>query len=108
MAVKIRLARFGAKKRPFYRIVVADSRAPRDGRFIERIGQYNPMLPKDDKNRVVIKTDRLNYWLGVGAQATERVLWFIKKGMETKPKKTQEKKVETKKVETKKVKEQEA
>jgi small subunit ribosomal protein S16 len=81
MAVKIRLARFGAKKRPFYRIVVADARAPRDGRFIERIGQYDPMLPKDSKNRVVIKADRLKHWLSVGAQATERVLWFIKKGM---------------------------
>lgn len=81
MAVKIRLARFGAKKRPFYRIVVADSRAPRDGRFIERIGQYNPMLPKDNKNRVVVKASRLKYWLSVGAQATDRVLWFIKKGI---------------------------
>ncbi|NSM56990.1 30S ribosomal protein S16 [Wolbachia endosymbiont of Atemnus politus] len=111
MAVKIRLARFGRKKRPFYRIVVANSQAPRDGRFIERIGQYDPMLPKDDKNRVVIKADRLKYWLSVGAQATERVLWFIKKGvvaLETEPKKTEKKKVETKKVETKKVKEQEA
>ncbi|QOD38267.1 30S ribosomal protein S16 [Candidatus Wolbachia massiliensis] len=106
MAVKIRLARFGAKKRPFYRIVVADSRAPRDGRFIERIGQYNPMLPKDSKNRVVIKADRLRHWLSVGAQATERVLWFIKKGivvLETELKKT-----EKKKVEIQKVKEQEA
>jgi small subunit ribosomal protein S16 len=72
---------FGAKKRPFYRIVVADSRAPRDGRFIERIGQYDPMLPKDNKNRVVVKADRLKYWLSVGAQATDRVLWFIKKGI---------------------------
>lgn len=94
MAVKIRLARFGAKKRPFYRIVVADSRAPRDGRFIERIGQYDPMLPKDNKNRVVIKADRLKHWLSVGAQATERVLWFIKKGIITLE--TEEKKVEGK------------
>ncbi|MGL9717487.1 MAG: 30S ribosomal protein S16 [Wolbachia sp.] len=106
MAVKIRLARFGAKKRPFYRIVVADSRAPRDGRFIERIGQYDPMLPKDNKNRIVIKADRLKYWLNVGAQATERVLWFIKKGIIALE--TEKKKVESKKVETKKVKEQEA
>ncbi|MDM8334845.1 30S ribosomal protein S16 [Wolbachia pipientis] len=106
MAVKIRLARFGAKKRPFYRIVVADSRAPRDGCFIERIGQYNPMLPKDNKNRVVIKADRLKYWLGVGAQATERVLWFIKKGIITLE--TEPKKAEKKKIETKEVKEQEA
>ena len=81
MAVKIRLARFGAKKRPFYRIVVADARAPRDGRFIEKIGQYNPMLPKDDKNRVLVKADRLKYWMNVGAQATDKVLWFIKKGL---------------------------
>ncbi|MDN5248070.1 MAG: 30S ribosomal protein S16 [Wolbachia endosymbiont of Tyrophagus putrescentiae] len=84
MAVKIRLARFGAKKRPFYRIVVADSRSPRDGRFIERIGHYNPMLPKESKDRVVIKSDRLKYWLSVGAQATDRVLWFIKKDVDVK------------------------
>lgn len=97
MAVKIRLARFGAKKRPFYRIVVADSRAPRDGRFIERIGQYDPMLPKDKKNRVVVKADRLKHWLSVGAQATERVMWFIQKGivdLETESKKIEKKKVE--------------
>ncbi|WP_341808205.1 30S ribosomal protein S16 [Wolbachia endosymbiont (group E) of Neria commutata] len=101
MAVKIRLARFGAKKRPFYRIVVADARAPRDGRFIERIGQYDPMLPKDNKNRVVIKADRLKHWLSVGAQATERVLWFIKKGLVTLE-------AEEKKVEEKTIKGQEA
>ncbi|AZU37197.1 30S ribosomal protein S16 [Wolbachia endosymbiont of Bemisia tabaci] len=96
MAVKIRLARFGAKKRPFYRIVIADSRAPRDGRFIERIGQYDPMLPKDNKNRVVVKADRLKHWLSVGAQATERVLWFIKSivDLETESKKIEKKKVE--------------
>ncbi|GFR21331.1 30S ribosomal protein S16 [Trichonephila clavata] len=90
MAVKIRLARFGAKKRPFYRIVVADSRAPRDGRFIEKIGQYDPMLPKDNKNRVVVKAARLKHWLSVGAQATERVLWFIKKGIVTLENRTKE------------------
>ncbi|WP_395463148.1 30S ribosomal protein S16 [Wolbachia endosymbiont of Cantharis cryptica] len=106
MAVKIRLTRRGTKKRPFYRIVIADSRASRDGRFIERIGQYDPMLPKDNKNRVVVKTDRLKYWLSVGAQATERVLWFIKKGIITLE--TELKKTEKKKIETKKVKEQEA
>ncbi|MGL9725562.1 MAG: 30S ribosomal protein S16 [Wolbachia sp.] len=97
MGVKIRLARFGAKKRPFYRIVVADSRAPRDGRFIEKIGQYDPMLPKDNKNRAVVKVDRLKHWLSVGAQATKRVLWFIKKGiitLETESKKIEKKKVE--------------
>lgn len=81
MAVKIRLARFGTKKRPFYRIVVIDARAPREGRFIEKIGQYNPMLSKEDKNRVIVKSDRLKYWLNVGAQATDRILWFIKKGI---------------------------
>lgn len=108
MAVKIRLARFGAKKRPFYRIVVADSRAPRDGRFIERIGQYDPMLPKDSKNRVVVKADRLQYWLSTGAQATERVLWFIKKGMITLETEEKKAKVKGTKVEGKKTKEQEA
>ncbi len=81
MAVKIRLARRGAKKRPFYRIVVADARAPRDGRFIERLGHYDPMLPSDHQGRVKIKADRLEYWLSVGAQATDRVQWFIKKGL---------------------------
>ncbi|MDD9332036.1 MAG: 30S ribosomal protein S16 [Wolbachia sp.] len=81
MAVKIRLARFGTKKRPFYRIVVADARAPRDGSFIERIGQYDPMLPKDNKDRVIVEAERLKHWLNVGAQATDRVLWFIKKGI---------------------------
>ncbi|UWI82956.1 30S ribosomal protein S16 [Wolbachia endosymbiont of Howardula sp.] len=81
MAVKIRLARFGAKKRPFYRIVIADARAPRDGKIIERIGHYNPMLQKGDCNRVVINNDRLQYWLGVGAQATKKIIWFIKKGI---------------------------
>lgn len=82
MAVKIRLARHGAKKRPFYRIVVADARAPRDGSFIERLGHYNPMLSQDNKDRVKIKNiDRLKYWLSVGAQATEKIQWFIKKGL---------------------------
>ncbi|WFW29712.1 MAG: 30S ribosomal protein S16 [Wolbachia endosymbiont of Menacanthus eurysternus] len=78
MTVKVRLARFGKKKHPFYRIVIANSLAPRNGRFIERIGQYNPMLPKHDKNYVVIKIDRLKHWLDLGAQPTKRVLWFIK------------------------------
>ncbi len=106
MAVKIRLARFGAKRRPFYRIIVADSRAPRDGRFIERIGQYDPMLAKDNKNRVVIKADRLKYWLSVGAQATERVLWFIKKGLLDLE--TEKRKMEPRETKRKKEKEQEA
>ncbi len=77
MAVKIRLARGGAKKRPYYRIVVADERAPRDGRYIERIGSYNPMLPKGDENRVQLVTDRVKYWLGEGAQPTRRVEMFL-------------------------------
>lgn len=74
MSTKIRLARGGSKARPFYRIVVADSRMPRDGRFIERLGSYNPMLPKDHDERVVIKdAERVKYWLDKGAQATDRV-----------------------------------
>tara|TARA_B100000686_G_scaffold349946_1_gene444534 strand:+ start:1017 stop:1484 length:468 start_codon:yes stop_codon:yes gene_type:complete len=77
MAVKIRLSRGGAKKRPYYRIVVADERMPRDGRYIERIGSYNPMLGKDDENRVILETDRVKYWLGEGAQPTRRVEKFL-------------------------------
>lgn len=77
MSLRIRLARGGAKKRPFYRIVVADSRMPRDGRFIERVGTYNPMLPKDDPNRVSLKTERVQHWLGVGAQPSDRVVRFL-------------------------------
>lgn len=73
MATKIRLTRGGAKKRPYYRVVVADVRAPRDGNFIEKIGSYDPMLPKDSENRVQIDADRAKYWLGQGAQPTERV-----------------------------------
>ena len=75
--VKIRLARHGAKKRPFYRIVVADSRMPRDGRFIERVGSYNPMLPKDHPDRVVFKEERVRHWLGVGALPSDRVSRFL-------------------------------
>ncbi|WP_421725961.1 30S ribosomal protein S16 [Bauldia sp.] len=77
MSLKLRLARAGAKKRPFYRIVVADSRSPRDGRFIEIVGTYNPMLPKDDENRVTMKVERVQHWLGVGARPTDRVLRFL-------------------------------
>jgi len=73
MSLKIRLSRGGAKKRPFYRVVVADSRSPRDGRFIERIGSYNPMLQKDDPQRFVIDEERAKHWLGVGAQPSDRV-----------------------------------
>ncbi|WP_201752619.1 30S ribosomal protein S16 [Sphingomonas changnyeongensis] len=77
MALSIRLARGGAKKRPYYRIVVANSRAPRDGRFIEKIGTYNPLLAKDSPERVKLDGDRARYWLGVGAQPTDRVLRFL-------------------------------
>ena len=73
MATKIRLARGGTKKRPFYRIVIADERAPRDGNFIEKIGNFNPMVPKDHKERVVISKERAEHWLKVGAQPTDRV-----------------------------------
>ncbi len=77
MALKIRLTRQGAKKRPFYRIVVADVRSPRDGRYIEILGTYNPMLAKDDENRVTLKEDRIKHWLGVGAKPTDRVSGFL-------------------------------
>ena len=73
MAIKIRLARGGSKKRPFYRIVAADSRMPRDGRFIEKLGTYNPLLPKDSEERVKMDLERVQYWLGQGAQTTDRV-----------------------------------
>ena len=77
MSLKIRLARGGAKKRPFYSIVVADSRMPRDGRFIEKVGVYNPLLKKDDPNRVQYKEERVKHWLGVGAKPTDRVARFL-------------------------------
>ena len=73
MAMKIRLARGGSKKRPFYRIVAADSRMRRDGRFIEKLGTYNPLLPKDSEERVKMNLERIQYWLGEGAQPTDRV-----------------------------------
>ncbi len=77
MALKIRLSRGGAKKRPYYRIVIADSRSPRDGRFIEKIGAYNPMLAKDDPNRVVLDVERARHWLGRGATPSDRVARFL-------------------------------
>ena len=77
MSVKIRLARGGAKKRPFYSIVIADGRTPRDGRFIEKVGTYNPMVAKDHPDRVTLKTERIRYWLGQGAQPTDRVARFL-------------------------------
>ena len=73
MALKIRLARGGAKKRPFYRIVVAEASAPRDGRYVERVGTYNPMVPKDHDQRLTLNGERITYWMGQGAQPTERV-----------------------------------
>ena len=73
MAMKIRLARGGSKKRPFYRIVAADSRMPRDGRFIEKLGTYNPLLPKDSEERVKMDAERIQYWISQGAQPTDRV-----------------------------------
>jgi len=77
MALSIRLSRGGSKKRPYYRIVVADARSPRDGKFIEKIGNYNPLLKKDDEKRVVLDADRAKHWLGVGAQPTDRVARFL-------------------------------
>ncbi|WP_224704089.1 30S ribosomal protein S16 [Devosia aquimaris] len=77
MSLKIRLARGGTKKRPFYQIVVADARSPRDGRFIEKLGTFNPLLAKDNEGRVVLDTERAKHWLSVGAQPTDRVLRFL-------------------------------
>ena len=73
MALKIRLARGGAKKRPFYRIVVAEASAPRDGRYVERVGTYNPMVPKDHEQRLALNGERISFWMSKGAQPTERV-----------------------------------
>ena len=77
MSLKIRLSRAGAKKRPFYRIVIADSRFPRDGRFIEIVGTYDPILPKDHEKRTVLNVERIQHWLSRGAQPTDRVLRFL-------------------------------
>jgi small subunit ribosomal protein S16 len=77
MPLKIRLARGGAKKRPYYSIVVADSRSPRDGRFIEKLGTYNPMLERSHADRVTLKSERIQHWLSVGAQPTDRVARFL-------------------------------
>lgn len=79
MALKIRLARGGAKKRPFYQIVIADARSPRDGRFVEKVGTYNPMLSHDNEDRIRLDSDRIKYWLSVGAQPTDRVALFLGK-----------------------------
>ncbi|MFN3288591.1 MAG: 30S ribosomal protein S16, partial [Sphingomonadaceae bacterium] len=77
MALAIRLSRGGAKKRPYYRIVVANSRSPRDGKFLEKIGTYDPLAPKDSPERVRLDTERAAHWLGVGAQPTDRVARFL-------------------------------
>lgn len=77
MALKIRLARGGAKKRPYYRIVIADVRSPRDGRFVERVGTYDPLLAKDREDRVTLKEDRIRHWLEMGAKPTDRVARFL-------------------------------
>ena len=77
MALSIRLSRGGSKKRPYYRIVVADARSPRDGRFIEKIGNYNPLLAKDSPERVQLDAERARHWIGVGAQPTDRVARFL-------------------------------
>lgn len=86
MPLKIRLARGGAKKRPHYRIVVADARAPRDGRFIEKVGTFNPLLPRDHAERFTLVEERVKYWLGEGAQPTDRVLRMLDAaGLATRP-----------------------
>jgi small subunit ribosomal protein S16 len=79
MSVSIRLSRGGAKKRPYYKIVVANATAPRDGKYLEQVGTYNPILAKDDENRVRLVEDRVRYWLGVGAQPTDRVARLLDK-----------------------------
>ena len=86
MALKIRLSRGGAKKRPFYHVVVADSRSPRDGRFIERVGNYNPMVPKGHPERITLKEERIKHWMSVGALPSDRVARFLADaGMGEKP-----------------------
>ena len=79
MSLKIRLSRGGAKKAPFYRLVIADSRSPRDGRFVERVGTHNPRLPHDHAERLVVKEDRIKHWLSVGALPTNRVQRLLSK-----------------------------
>jgi small subunit ribosomal protein S16 len=95
MSTKIRLTRAGTKKRPFYQVIVADSRAARDGKFIERVGTYNPLLAKENDQRVILKEDRIKHWLSLGAQPTEVVAKFISKT--TRIKSNQLTKIEAKK-----------
>lgn len=95
MPTRIRLARGGSKKRPYYRIVVADVRAPRDGRFIEKVGTYNPMLAKDHPERVTLVEERVRHWLAQGAQPTDRVLRFLDAaGIKERPSRANPKKAE--------------
>jgi small subunit ribosomal protein S16 len=114
MAIKIRLARGGSKKRPFYRIVAADSRMPRDGRFIEKLGTYNPLLPKDSEDRVKMDVERIQYWMSQGAQTTDRVSRFleaagvVEKKQRNNPKKAQPGKAATERAEAKAAKAAEA
>lgn len=114
MPLKIRLARGGSKKRPYYRIVVAEATAPRDGKFIERLGNWNPILPKDHAERVVLNEERIKYWLSVGAQPTDRVLRFLdqaglaKRPTRNNPQKAQPGKKALERAEEKKQKEAEA
>ena len=94
MSLKIRLARAGSKKRPFYHVVLADARAPRDGRFLEELGSWNPMLPKD-ANRVVLNEERIKHWIAQGAQPTDRVLRFLDQaGIAKRPERNNPKKAE--------------
>ncbi len=114
MATRIRLARGGSKKRPFYSIVVADIRSPRDGRFIEKIGTFNPLLAKDNEQRVVLDLDRAKHWLGEGAKPTDKVLRFLdeagvlKREPRNNPKKALPGKKAQERLEEKAAKEQEA
>ena len=95
MSIAIRLARGGSKKRPYYRIVVADSRAPRDGRFIEKVGTYNPLLASDNAERVTLDLERIQHWISKGAQPTDRVLRFLDKaGVMTRPARSNPQKAE--------------
>lgn len=114
MATKLRLARGGSKKRPFYRIVAADVRAPRDGRFIEKLGTYNPLLPKDSAERVTLNAERIQYWLDHGATPTDRVLRFLdaaglaKRDARNNPDKAKPGKKAQERIEERKMKEEEA
>ncbi|PLW76279.1 30S ribosomal protein S16 [Cohaesibacter celericrescens] len=114
MALKLRLSRGGSKKRPFYRVVVADVRSPRDGRFIERVGTYNPLLPKDSEERVNLNVERVQHWLNEGAQPTDRVLRFLAEaGLATRAARSNPNKAKpgakaTERLEEKKMKEEEA